>query len=240
MGRLSESREIDLSMLYYVKDVVLPFGGWVSEKNRAPLSRIGTSRIYSSGIKWWTYSSQATYPVHVYDGVSEIPDNKYVIDYLNGRVTIDVTYSISSQISATFSYDTAHVHDSWDSAVDDSASPVVFIDFMTSRVTPLCLGKSKMVKRDYRIDIRSTDEEICQSIADSVEQGFDFVLPIIDFSSAMPLKSDGTKNPSFDLSSQLISNYSFANVSNSKVRVPEGGYVRNVFVTVVNDRFYGN
>ena len=210
-------RKEDLSLYYYIKDVVLCdfFEQELSVSlDLVPERSTATSYVYEAAStmlpkptergRGWVYFDTASGTlctggystieqkerIVVYDSLgSIIPDTTYIIDYIDGRV---VTSGTVTPASIDYYWNYVSVVDEW-AAVEAADAPVVVIDIQGTDKAGYQLGGGRKVTRkvDLHIFASSTAER-----NDLVDRIFDGLYlkghPLLDFPEGGVLEYDGT------------------------------------------------
>jgi hypothetical protein len=239
----SSTDEVLKSLFYFIKDTVFPSYGFVQAVLNEPLSsEPGAPKIYFAENPRWTYVDETSYPITIKDNGSTVSSSNYTILYLQGQVQFADSYTIQGEIRADYYYDIVDIIEGFPESLeaDQTDLPVVAIDVSGRTLGPLSLGQGKFINDMFDIDIFARNNKERDKIADAIEESFDIPLPIIDFSTALPLNDDGSKNTSYDADTQLKSRYPFANTGVIPIHMPEEPsrrrYRKRVSTTINHNR----
>lgn len=210
-------RKEDLSLYYYIKDVVLC--DFFEQELSVPLDLMPsisttTSYVYQADTtmlpkptergRGWVYfdTSSGTLctggystieqkeRIVVYDSLGNIiPDTSYMIDYIDGRV---VTSGTVTPASIDYYWHYVSVVDEW-AAVEAANAPVVVIDIQGTDKDGYQLGGGRKVTRKVDLHIFASSTAERNDLVDRVFDGLYLKSsPLLDFPEGGVLEYDGT------------------------------------------------
>lgn len=218
MPEMTLLRKEDLSLYYYIKDVVLC--NYIEQESDISLDLIeemstNTSFVYEAltnmvpkpterGRGWvyfdntvsgtscpgWYSVIEQKDRVTVYDSFyNVIPDSEYMIDYIDGRV---ITSGTVSPAYIDYYWNYVSVVDEW-SAIEAANSPVVVIDIHGTDKEGYQLGGGKKVIRKVDIHVFASSTSERNDLVDVIYDGLYLKsFPLFDFPKGGVLDFDGT------------------------------------------------
>ena len=253
-------RKEDLSLYYYLKDIILC--DFIEQEYNVPLTYMelmSTSNSYvfeaqSTALpnpvangRGWVYFDTASGTlctggfdtieqsnrVVVYNADGEIiPENEYMVDYIDGRVITSGTTSSGLPAAIDYFWNYVSVVDEW-SAVEAADAPVLVVDINATDKEGYQLGPGKKVTRKVDIHIFASDPAERNDLVDKLFDGFYLKsFPLYDFPEGGVLDYDGTfygrrenmnkVSTPFNRStvSNIIGNMEFNKVTSRHVNLP--------------------
>lgn len=209
-------RKEDLSLYYYIKDVVL--ANFVEQEENITLSLMeglssGQTYVYEAVTtmlpgptergRGWTYfdtvsgtglcnllpETEQTNRIIVYDALGGIiSDSEYIIDYIDGRV---ITSGTVTPAAIDYYWNYVSVVDEW-AAIEAADPPVIVIDIHGTDKGGYQLGSGVKVTRKADIHIFASSTAERNDLADTVYNGlYNKSCPIYDFPKGGVLDYDG-------------------------------------------------
>ncbi len=238
IGGLSDLRQIDLNLIYIIKEKMLPINGYVS-------SATETLSPSSQEVDPITGLTVTPYKAKYYDFVYFNPDasnpaltglltrpivtpsgSLAYVDYPNGVIYFSGIQS--SNIVTTYNYYSVAVQDGfpdWGEEIKDMSEvriPLVSVDFSSRSNTPFALGGAYEENRNFMIDILANSDAQRDDLVDMIETALRYDYPYAqDFRLGFPILFNGDLNPLFDRGpASRWRHIRFKNVSSRVVRNP--------------------
>lgn len=213
-------RKEDLSLYYYIKNSILC--DFIEQDLNVPLTYMEmmsntNSYVYEARSiadpnptdygRGWVYFDAASGTgcryvaptieqrnrVVVYNANGDIiPDNEYMIDYVDGRVITSGTTSSGVPATVDYFWNYVSVVDEW-SAVEAAEAPVLVVDIYGSDKEGYQLGAGRKVTRKIDIHVFGSDPAERNDLVDHIFDGLYLKsTPLYDFPAGGVLDYDGT------------------------------------------------
>lgn len=215
VGGLSDLRNIDLNLIYTIKETILPINGYVNQITET-LSPAGqetdpdTGNIvtyYQTTYRDWVYYNPDPSNIALTGLLTEPILNSSGslawYDYPNGLVYFSGT--LSSDLTITYDYYSVYVQDGFPDLGEDPYTiealsvPLISVDFDRRDNTPFAIGGPYQEDRRFSINIVAASDaqrdDLANILGDSLRYDFNNG---IDYRYGFPITFKGSINPLFD------------------------------------------
>lgn len=220
MSTISISRLQDLSVLYYIKDQVLPFASWIESSDDAALTYNSKKGLYlvnsttipdpiSKGRGWVYFDAQSSYlttpsteqasRVVVYNASSSvISTDNYTVNYLKGGLVLD-SNAQGNPATIDYIYSYVSVVIGW-VGKNPPPLPIVAILPMDFGEEGYELGMSEGYREQgYKLEVFATSSDERRDLLELLRNAFsNKCVALVDYrESGEPLKRSGVYNTSY-------------------------------------------
>lgn len=216
---MTKLRKEDLSLYYYIKEVVLADFVELEERvalNYMPEISSPTGFVYEAltemvpsptarGRGWLYFDTvsgtesycdrglstrEQSHRVIVYDALgSGIDDNAYMVDYIDGRI---ITSGTVSPVEVDYYWNYVSVVDEW-AAIEAADPPVVVIDVQGTDKAGFQLGPGSKDTRKVEIHVFASNTAERNDLVETIYNGLYLMsIPLYDFPHGSVLDYDGT------------------------------------------------
>lgn len=212
---LSDLRQIDLNLIYAIKEKILPLNGYVSRNTETitpltqsvdPVTQLTVTPYQSTYFDWCYYNPDPTNPALtglLIQPLLSQSGNLAYIDRPNGVVYYSGVQT--TPITITYDYYSVMVQDGFPDwgedikSVDDIRLPIVTVDFSSRQPKPFAIGGTYQESYNFIIDILANSDPQRDDLADLIETSlrYDYALTI-DYKQGFPISFNGDINPTFD------------------------------------------
>lgn len=237
IGGLSDLRQIDLNLIYNIKEKVLPINGYVNRYTETitpgtvetdPITGLPVTPYKSLYYDWVYYNPDPTNPaltgLLVTPTLSQSGNLAYV-DYPNGTVYYSGVQSFD--LTATYDYYAVYVQDGYPdfnyeiTNLEDIRVPLVSVDFFKRINNGFSLGGAVEELRYFVINVTASSDSQRDDLMDILETSLRYDLTnTIDYSNGFPIDIRGEKDSSFNRSN-LWKRIRFIDKSSSISRNPK-------------------
>lgn len=215
VGAISDLRQIDLNLIYTIKEIILPINGYVTRFSETltpqgqtvdPITGLPVTYYKANHRDFVYYNPDPTNPALT--GLLTTPiisqsGNLAYVNYLNGIVAYSGIQA--NNIDITYDAYTVFVQDGFPDIGEDPYEietlqiPLISIDYERRRNTPLALGGKYQEDRTFLINITANSDPQRDDLIDILEDSLKYDYPLtIDYRYGFPIDFNGDKNPNFD------------------------------------------
>jgi len=203
-------KNIKLSIFHYIKNIALPQMGYTYDVTEDTLEEVTVgSNVYSFGYSNIAYCDPSgridPSGVNIYDVDRLLDHGEYSVNYIENTVTLNA--EPSGSVTADYKAHAITVMDAFPTGeVFETADlPIVSVEIDESTDSPFAIGTNENFW-DILIffDIFAINDGQRMDLRDCIQKSLKGSIPIIDFSSQVPLNYDGTINENFNLDNQTM------------------------------------
>jgi hypothetical protein len=201
------TRLVELSLIYKVQEAL-------SRRRSGERPKSADFRTYN--LKYNNIQTREIVTVKVNGIVKNTSD--YIIDYPNGSITMITALSSSDVIEIDYTYCPVNIYDEGESPQSkDFKYPAIAIYELEREDKPFELGNHKKeMNPTWVFEVWAERGGERNDITDTIMEIFEGSVEVIDYNVEFPINSDGTKNDSFDGTSQIIGHMHCDSINYSK------------------------
>lgn len=219
-------RLTDLSLIYFIREVILPKNRYYSINNSESLTVVtGTSSLqWQAKNPRWVYHNPDSTTLTNLNAPATITPTGGTLDYINynlGRVYFTVA---PSAVSATYSAQIVNVIDGFPSPelFENLKLPIVAVEYDDKARTGLAIGGGHFVDFNHSIYVWAENDGSRDDLTAVIEEGLQVKLPIFNYNSGFPLSntytSQGSINTAFSRGQMTAGQ--FLGVKSRNIRIP--------------------
>lgn len=218
IGGLSDLRQIDLNLIYAIKEIMLPLNGYVQRFSETvsplgqeidPVTGLQVTQYQGTFTDWVYYNPSPTHPSLT--GLLTTPTlsssgSLAYIDYPNGAVFYSGVQS--QQITMTYDYYSVYVQDGYPDLGEDPYKleelrvPLISIDFERRKNKPFAIGGAFEEDRVFLINIVAASDSQRDDLMEMIDSSLRYDYPItLNYKNGFPINFNGDKNNNFDRTS---------------------------------------
>lgn len=238
VGGISDLRNIDLNLIYIIKEQILPINGYVGKVTETlspesqevdPINGNVVTPYRSTYYDWVYYNPDPSNPALT--GLLTVPTlsssgSLAYFDYPNGVVYYSGVQS--SNITITYNYYSVYVQDGfpdWGEEIKDLQSlrlPMISVDHVSRQNFPFSIGGSYEENRSFMIEVMANSDPQRDDITDILETSLRYDYPnTIDYKNGFPIDFRGDRNLAFDRGPASKWNHiRFKDASSRVIRTP--------------------